>query len=500
MNTLRERADQIVHTHASTVFLVGEHAYKLKKPVDFGFLDYSTLALRRHFCEEEVRLNRRWCDGIYLGVVPLDGEGRPTEGEPHEWAVKMRRYEEADTLLAQVDAGIATADLLARVGRSLAARHADCPCSEEAQHHARYDAIAALALDNFEATRDTTSLPSSLHRALEQATRQQLQALRPLLERRARTHAAEIHGDLRLQHTLIRGDRVDFVDCIEFQPAFRMADPMADVGFLWMDLAVRGHSALADAFLQAYLDASGDAEGRQRLPFEAAYRSVVRAKVAELEAASADVSAEQAQRARARARRHWLWAAGLLLPPDQRPVLLGVGGLPGTGKSALAAHLASAHGFTWVRADVRRKQLAGLPPEANASAAFGEGLYTAEHTARVYDACLSEAAAVVAEGGRAVVDATFSDPAHRDDLHRRAVELGVGHEVVLCEVPHDEALRRIAHRSRGPSDADATIYEAARARWPGSVAGAPLSTAGSLPATQQRLDDWLVARGWHEPR
>jgi len=517
LERLEALADHTVHTHASVVFLRAGHAYKVKKPVDFGFLDYSTVERRRHFCEEEVRLNRRWCDGIYLGVVPLtevlaapgpDGsetaqtepvESESVESEPVEWAVQMRRYDEADTLRAIVEAGAATESLLAEVGRALAARHAACPRTEAARAWASWDHLRDNALDNFTATRGHATIPSELHEALQRATEAELDRVRPVVDRRS-PRAAEIHGDLRLQHTLVRtvdGDRrIDFVDCIEFNEPFRMGDAVSDLGFLAMDLAVRGERGLAMALVDAWIEASGDAEARELLVHETAYRSVVRAKVAELEAAADEVPAEQRHRATARARRHWLHAAEILLPPGRRPALLGLGGLPGTGKSTLARALSTAHGFTWIRADVVRKELAGLSPGTDASADFEQGLYSPEHTEQTYATCLQRAAHVVADGGRAVIDASFGAARHREAVHTLAVQLGLRPEVWLCEVSEAEALRRLATRPAGPSDATEAIYRRAAARFADDDTSTRLSTAGSVDATLARLHEQLVAVGW----
>lgn len=499
MPPLPELADTTHHTHGSTVYLVDDLAYKVKRPIDLGFLDYSTLARRKHFCEEEVRLNRRWSEGIYLGVQALDAQLAPTEGEAAEWAVVMARFDDADTLLARVETGEADAALLRRVGEAVGRMHLAAPHPDDAATHAGVAALKTLMFDNFDATRGSDLLPEGLHTRLEEASRQALRALIPHIQQRV-DRAVAIHGDLRLQHVLVRGERIDCVDGIEFDRGLRVADPIADVAFLWMDLSVRGEPDLAQAFLDGWLAVTGDDDALVRLPFEAAYRSIVRAKVAMLEAATPGIGPAQVAAARSRALRHWLWAAARLLPADERPALLGVGGLPASGKSTVARALAERHGFVWVRADVVRKELVGLAPDSPATVRVAQALYRPAHTGRTYATCRERAREVLARGGRVVVDATFSDPEERTRLHALGVELGVPHHLLLCHVPEPVALDRLRSRPPGPSDATPEVREAMRQRWPGDHGGAPLSTEGALADTLQRLERWLLEHHLALPR
>jgi aminoglycoside phosphotransferase family enzyme/predicted kinase len=473
---LASRADRIVQTHASVVYLLGDRAFKVKKPVDFGFLDYSTPERRKWFCDEEVRLNRRWCADLYLGVVPL----------PSEWAVEMRRYPEGSTLLDQLD--VATPDLLRRVGERLAQIHATCPTGPAITALADWPVVAANHRENFEQTSGTDLIPGALHERLHQATEAALDQHRARIHARARTHAREIHGDLRLQHTLVRGERIDFVDCIEFNERFRFADPLADVAFLYMDLAVRGRNGLAEALWSGWEQASGDHDAGVLLPLELAYRSIVRAKVAGFEAADPSVDPEQTARARDRSRRHWLYAASVLLPPAERPCLVGIGGLPGTGKSTLAASVGRERGMDVVRADVVRKELAGLPPTMAGSA----DLYAPKRKDAVYDECFRRAREGVAAGRRVLIDATFSDPRQRDRLRASAIELGVPGLLVLCEAPAEVSLSRIAGRGPDASDADAHVYRSAAARWSPDPKACALATGGSLAEAERDLRKILV--------
>ena len=258
-----------------------------------------------------------------------------------------------------------------------------------------------------------------------------------------------------------------------------------------MDLAVRGEPDLARAFVRAWVETSGDDDLLPLLPVAAAYRSCVRGKVAELLTLDPDVDETVRDHARQRALRHWLWSAALVRPPADRPVLLGIGGLPGSGKSTVAAHLADVRGFTVVRAAVVRKQQAGLPVDQPTPAPMKPELYAAGTTMRVYRSCLRTAERIVAEGGRAIVDATFTDPAHRSALLALGRQLGVPTDLWLCEVPEAVARERISARPQGPSDADADVLARAASRWTPDPARA-FDTSGTLADTlasaSSRLD------------
>ena len=492
---------EVVQTHISVVFLAGERAYKIKKPVDLGFLDFTTLEKRRADCVAEVRLNRRLAPAVYLGVEPVirAGEGGLRlggEGEPVEWAVAMERLPADRTFEALLERGELDAGLLAEAGRRLAAFHAGAAAGPEIDRWGRFEVVAGNARENFEQTERFTGATVSepVWRRLAELTERELAARRALIEERAAGGVTrDTHGDLHLDHLSSLPDRappgdLPVIDCIEFNERFRYADPVSDAAFLAMDLAFHGRDDLAGAFTEAYFDASGDRPGRPLTTHYTAYRAVTRGKVESMTLAEDEVPAGQRWRELQRARAHFLLALRLLAPPAERPCLALAAGPPASGKSRLAEGLAGAAGFTVLASDAVRKELAGIGPEEPARAPVDSGIYTAEWTERTYSVCRERAERHLFEGGRVVVDATFWREAERRSFLDAARAWCVPARVFLCEVTGEEARQRLEHRRGGLSDAYFEVYRAIAGRFepPGADTAervTRLDTAGPPEAT-----------------
>jgi aminoglycoside phosphotransferase family enzyme/predicted kinase len=463
------------HTHVSVVFLAGSFAYKIKKPVRLGFLDFSTLAQRLHFCKEEVRLNRRLAASVYHGVVPVVRRGESLavegEGEAVEWAVKMERLPDEATLESRLRAGEVGPEQLAALARKVAAFHAAAEGGDHVAAFGRFAVVAGNARENFlqSAGQVGVTVSAAVFNRLRERTEAELDRLRPLIEARAaRGVPRDTHGDLRLDHVYLFPERPPpgdllIIDCIEFNERFRFADPVADVAFLIMDLAFHGRRDLARTFAEAYFQAAGDDEGRALLPFYVAYRAVVRAKVEGMELAEKEVPEEERTAARRRAMAHWLLALGELERPGRRPCLVLIGGLPGAGKSTLARSLAETAGFDVIRSDVVRKELAAVTESGRP--AFGEGIYSPEWNDRTYAECLRRAEALLLEGRRVLVDASFREDQRRRTFLETAQRWGVPAQVLLCRVKPEVARRRLAARRGDVSDADWSVHQMAAARW-----------------------------------
>jgi len=462
-------------THISAVFLGGDCAYKIRKPVRLPFLDFSTLEQRRQDCVEEVRLNRRLAASIYLGVVPItrDARGLHFEGEgtPIEWGVKMRRLPEEATLQYQVLAGSVTVEQVIGLGERLARFHKGANRNRHIASFGRFEAVALNLRQNLELARPQLgqTVTEPVWNSLLDRQEELLAEHRSLIDSRAeRGVPCETHGDLHLDHVYFFPERlppddVAMIDCIEFNERFRYTDPIADMAFLVMDLKFHGRRDLAWAFAEAYFRESGDEEGRSLLPLYSGYRAAVRGKVEGMLLEESEVPEEERDEARQRARAHWLLAQGELLPPGERACLLLVGGLPGSGKSTLARHMGEAWGVRVIRSDVVRKSLAGIDPLNPGHAV--PGLYSAEMTERVYGEVLRQAEGAICRGERVVVDAMFSRICQRQAFLSAADRLGVPTGWLICEGPEDVVRDRLAQRRGDVSDADWQVYLQARAHW-----------------------------------
>jgi aminoglycoside phosphotransferase family enzyme/predicted kinase len=471
--------DEVIvrQTHISAAFLVGAFVYKVKKPVNMGFLDFSTLEKRRQFCEEEIRLNRRLAPSVYVGVVPVSrlGEGVKMEGagDVMEWAVKMERLPDEATLERRIEQGQVGPDLVAALARKIATFHSQADAGSRIAEFGRCDVAARNARENFEQSTSQVGVTVSriVLERLKILTEEALARLGPLLDARAgRGVPRDTHGDLHLDHVYYFPNRAPpadmvIIDCIEFNERFRFADPVADMAFLTMDLAFHGRRDLATNFSESYFQAAADEEGRALLAFFTAYRAAVRGKVEGFELAEREVPQAEKTVARARSRAHWLMALGALEEPQRRPCLIMVGGLPGTGKSTLARELAAQAGFYVVRSDVVRKELAGLPTQARAPFPFGEGIYTPEWTERTYGECLRRAEQLLFEGKRVIVDATFGAEKRRRAFLEAGAQLRVPMVFILCRAGPEEVRLRLERRKDDASDANLSVYQQAAACW-----------------------------------
>jgi len=507
---------EVRQTHISIVFLAGAYAYKIKKAVNLGFLDFSTLEQRRRACTDELRLNRRLAEHVYLAVVPIvdttDGLAVDRDGEPLEWAVKMRRLADQASLLASLERGELTPEVLQRIAARLADFHRVAERRAEIAEMGTFAVVARNARENFEQTMADVGVTVSpnVFARLRDRTEETLAALRPLIEARAdRGVPCDGHGDLRLEHIYEFADEpppddLVIIDCVEFSERFRFADPVADMAFTAMELSFYGRSDLARSFAAAYFQSAHDDEGRELLAFYMAYRSVVRAKVRGFELREREIPEERRQRSRAKARAHFLLALSLLENPRLRPALLLVGGLPGTGKSTLAHALAERAGFELIRSDVVRKELAGLSADVPAKAGWRDGIYSREWTKRTYDACLARAENSLAEGKRVIVDASFASAALRERFVRAGRSLAVPVVPLLCQASPEQVRTRLAARSGDPSDADWTVYENARRSWEPETnvtdfSFVPIDTdAGPTAALERALDALRDGELWDE--
>lgn len=500
---------EVRHTHISVVFLAGAFAYKIKKPVNLGFLDFSSLDGRRHFCEEEVRLNRRLAPEVYLGVVPITRTAKAVQVEGHgelvEWAVKMKRLPDDATLERRLQRGQVDAELLKCLARKVASFHGRAETSEHISAFGHFDVVARNARENFEQAAPLigTTISRGVFGRLRELTEESLARLRPLIESRAeRGVPRDTHGDLHLDHVYLGDTNAAsadpiIIDCIEFNERFHFADPVSDMAFLVMDLCFHGRKDLAVAFADEYFRAFGDGEGRALLSFYVAYRAAVRGKVEGFELLEKEVPEAERIAALTRARAHWLLALGELETSGRKPCLVLVGGLPGTGKSTLAQAIAEQAGFAVIRSDVVRKELAGIKAGESARSPFGEDIYAPAWSERTYATCLSQAEGLLFEGKRVLVDANFAEDRRRMAFLEAAGRLAVPLVFLLCRADPEVARQRLESRKGDVSDADWSVYQRAAERWenPGPVLQCVMREIATGGTKDQALSQALAVLG-----
>jgi len=437
-------------THISRLYFTAHHVYKVKKAVDLGFLNFTTLDRRRFYCQEEVRLNQRSCTGTYIAVVAIRRHGSRISidgaGEIVEYAVKMRRLPEQrmlTRLLLEPPPDLPAE--MRRIGRRIAQLHAQAEVVKGNDGHSDLDTIRFNWRENFQQSAPFASLTIStqglaacsayVNRFLEEEAS-------AILRRQAEGFVREGHGDLHAEHICLT-DPICIYDCIEFNRRFRVADVAADLAFLLMDLDYRDRRDLACVVLDAYREAVGPDPGLERLlPFYKIYRAWVRGKVQSLLAVDPAAETETRAAATQQARRYFNLALGYL----STPLLLMTCGLMGVGKTTVARGLAKATGGELLRSDVLRKQLAGLPEKADARAPFGAGIYTPEISAKTYGLLLESSLAALAAGRTAVADAAFLRQAERERFAAEANRKGFQWLLIVLDCPAETARKRLDRR------------------------------------------------------
>jgi len=454
---------EVIETHISWIFLTGEYAYKLKKPVNLGFLDFSTLEKRRHYCFEELRLNRRLCPEIYLDVLPVTGQNAGFliggDGMVADYVIKMIQFDrkfELDRLLRKNELTFMQLEEAATI---IAAYHTSAPRADPASMFGTPELILKPMVENLDLTeavaRSTEELSDiETMRRWTIAEHRRLSGI--IRERKALGMVRECHGDLHTGNMLIRNGRVMIFDCIEFSHTLSIIDIASDVAFLFMDLEHSGRKALAWHFLNAWLSESGDYAGLRVLRFYCAYRAMVRAKVTSIRLAQETVEYEKKETL-AEHRSYLKLALAYTRP--QPPILLITHGVSGSGKSRHSSKLADAGGFIHIRSDIERKRLFGID-SLDLSASRGIDIYTPAATQKTYDTMLYAASTALSSGFSVIVDATFTDRKRRLTFIHLADSMNCRCRVLCFHASPDVLRQRVEarHKEGGdPSEADLEV-------------------------------------------
>lgn len=470
----RPESVRLVQTHISYIFIAGPRVYKVKKAVDFGFLDFTTLEKRKYYCGEELRLNRRLAPEIYLEVLEIseDGDGNIAAGKGSktvDYAVVMATLPEDRMLKRLIAEKNFDPSVLERVARKLADFHRQADTGGKIDETGGVETVRRNQEENFEQTEKYIDrvIPRWQYDLIRAYIFDFMVRRHDLFRRRVEEHRIrDGHGDLHLEHICLENGIVIF-DCIEFNERFRYADAAAEVAFLTMDLDFNGYPGHGRTFTDAYVRYAGDPEMSTLLPFYKCYYAYVRGKVTAFRSDDPAVGPEGRDAAAKTASRYFdlacRYAARL-----ERPTLLIMAGLMGTGKSVLARNIASLTGADVIRTDVLRKEMLRLPPTERHHERYGEGIYTEDVTSRTYDRALQLAEEKLRTGGSVIVDASFS----REDQRRMALEtaarFGVDLHILECICPDDVIRKRLTNRLNDAgeaSDGHWEIYESQKRRF-----------------------------------
>jgi aminoglycoside phosphotransferase family enzyme/predicted kinase len=460
---------RVIETHISWVILTGTYAYKMKKPVDFGFLDFTNLADRKHFCEEELRLNQRMAPDLYLRVLPVTGSLEAPviggDGEPIEYLLQMREFPQTQLMAEVQTRGELTDAHIDALAEQIAQFHLSIPQVPAEHPLNNAEAIVAPMRQNFEQIRPLLTEQSDLQQldALHDWTETSIARLQPLLKQRTQQgFIRECHGDLHLGNATIIEDQVVLFDCIEFNEPFRLIDIASDAAFLAMDLEDRGLKCQARRFINGWLERTGDYAALQLLSLYKAYRALVRAKVSLFR-----LHQEQDPVQRRVILRQYRSYANLAESYSAIPsrFLAITHGVSAVGKSQVALRLVEALGAIRLRSDVERKRLYGEQPDAFATE-LDAGIYNAEAGEATYQRLHSLAETALNAGFSVVIDATYLKQKHRQSAWQVAESTGVPFMILTCEAPDaviEQWLTQRQAEGGDPSDATMAVIKAQQA-------------------------------------
>ncbi len=448
-----------VETHISTVLICADRVYKIKKPVDFGFLDFTSLEARHFYCNEEIRLNRRLAPEVYLDTIAITGTPEQPQlggtGPIIDYAVRMRRFDQHMQLDRLLQRGQLDGAIIDRLAQRMSEFHAAIERSPAEGDFGAPRQVVAPMLENFVQVRHSPlgAYSATLLQALEEWTQGRYAQLQELLRARlAQGHIRECHGDMHLGNMAwIDNDALIF-DGIEFNANLRWIDTISELAFASMDLAANGQPSLASRLVNAYLEHSGDYHGLPLLDFYQLYRAMVRAKVTAL---SADV-ASGLDAAQAAMDRYLRLARGFTRASSGQLIL--VGGYSATGKSTLSSKLLTNTRIVRLRSDRERKRL--FAADETATDELNRGLYSPQLTRQTYEHLLATARNLLSHGFTVIVDATFLKRAQRLPFQQLAQDMGMPCTLLWLDAPTPILMQRMAARRTAAdniSDADEQV-------------------------------------------
>ncbi len=460
----------LIETHISWVLLTGDFAYKIKKPVDFDFLDFSTLEKRRLCCEQEVSLNRRLAPDIYLEVVSIAGsENKPLisgSGEIFEYAVKMVQFSQSsqlDNMLLADELGLDHMDAIAQM---VAKFHQSIQLADDETEYGNTDSVQRAVIGNFIQINEhlDTDAYKDILSSLRQLSESEFIKLKSVFEhRKSNGFIRECHGDMHLRNMVWLDNGPTAFDCIEFNVNLRWIDVISEVSFLVMDLQARRHHNLANRFLNGYLESTGDYMGLSVMPFYLCYRALVRAKVDVLRLEQKGLT--QKERDQSLVEFESYLALAKSYTQKVLPKLIIMRGVSASGKSTISQHLVDVLGVIRIRSDVERKRLFDIKPETISSNEIDSGIYAKQATQKTYEKLCQLASIIIRAGYSVVVDASFLKYEQREDFNMLAGRLSVPFIIVEVKAPSGVLRQRITGRKYGISDAGLDVLEHQLMNW-----------------------------------
>ncbi|NOR43356.1 MAG: AAA family ATPase [Gammaproteobacteria bacterium] len=465
---------ELIETHISWVLLTGDFAYKIKKPVNYGFLDFSTLEKRHDFCNRELELNRRLAPSIYLDVVPITGthdkviiSNSVTDStNVIEYAVKMTQFPQS----AQLDHMLAADKLNTKhfdaIAHMVAEFHQTIKVSDDSLSYGDNDAVYQPVEENFTQINENldTAIYADKLNTLSRWCSNEFLTLKTIFEKRKNDgFIRECHGDMHLRNLIWLNDKPIAFDCIEFNPKLRWIDVISEVAFLVMDLQDRKQYILANHFLNTYLELTGDYDGLSILPFYLCYRALVRAKVNTLRLKQKNLSSEEREITTTEFESYLELA--VTYTQQSTPKLIIMRGLSASGKSTVSQQLIDVTGTIRIRSDVERKRLFKIAPTNNISEKVDNGIYSSDASQRTYKKLLELASMIINSGYSVIVDAAFLQQEQREPFQKLAKQLKTPYIILEITAPTEILRQRIMQRKNDVSDADLAVLEHQLSNW-----------------------------------
>jgi len=457
---------EILQTHISYVFLTGTFAYKVKKPVNFGFLDFSTLDKRKFFCEEEIRLNRRLCPEIYLDVLPVTEKDDTLEldgcGKVVEYVLKMKEFPQEQIMTNLLKQGKIDEETVDRLCTILVDFYNSQTPSEDITKYGELRAVKQNIDENFEQTKSVidVTIPKDTYEYLKEANTKFFESKKETFTNRmneSRIH--DCHGDLHSGNIVVADDKIHIFDCIEFNKRFRFCDVASDIGFLAMDLDYLNHPYLSSYLIQKYVEKSNDTGIFDVLNFYKSYRAYVRGKVNGFQLSDPNIDQTKKNNIIETAKKYFdlsqYYASLFSLDlHSTKPLLFLVNGITGTGKSTVALKIAVDYHAHQINTDVVRKELAGIDKFERHHDKLNTGLYDPKNVDFTYEKVMEKASNLLKKGENVVLDATFQKRKYREMAQHIAAKNHANLVIIQCTCPDEVVKKRLEQRLKKKSVSD----------------------------------------------